>query len=181
MTSERKEKLIDQLLVMMNDNIESNGRLPIQVDFDFKKDGENLKKFMENASINEGEAETIVKTCLSRGYIKGRYNNYDLSNILLTEEGQGRAISHINSKQNQPALSGSINIETINTTGQVQVGHGNIQVLEENFKILIDKIEKANANPQEKQSAKDALKNFLNQPVVTRILGGIASYLTSLL
>ena len=63
---------------------------------------------------------------------------------------------------------------SINHSQAVQIGSGNIQ----SFSIVVDnfitQLEQANASEEEKKEAKARLKAFLEHPLVTSVLGGLA-------
>ena len=181
MENKEKEDLIDKLLVFMNDDIEEKGVLLNQVSFDFQENGEDLLNYSNLNKITNEITIAIYNSCISRGYLKRKlaYRDYE---ILITEEGQGKAISSKN-KNNEflSKISGDINIGTINSSGQFQVGHSNSQQYEIKLKNLIEEIDCSNNSQEEKKQAKQALKNFINQPIVTAILGAATGSLLSLL
>ena len=72
----------------------------------------------------------------------------------------------------------TINIS--NSTG-FQVGDNNTQNIELGIKELLEKIDTADASPEEKSQAKSILKSLLDNQVVAAVLGGAASGLIGLL
>ena len=114
MNRKKQEKIIDNILNYMNDNIERNGSSIKTYWFNFaiietieanksKKIihyEEDIKLFKEQyPKIKDDEIKSALKTCISRKLIQHRsstsqYKNTEFCEIILTEEGQGRAISN---------------------------------------------------------------------------------------
>ena len=63
----------------------------------------------------------------------------------------------------------------------VQIGNDNVQNISNVFKFMIEQIDKLNATSEEKHSAKEMLKKFIEHPLVNTILGTAGGALTSLL
>lgn len=65
------------------------------------------------------------------------------------------------------------NPRTINVTNSsnFQVGDGNIQVVLQLIKTLIEEIDKSSGTRQQKEEAKSLLKRFIEHPLVTAIVG----------
>jgi hypothetical protein len=55
-----------------------------------------------------------------------------------------------------------------------QIGNGNIQSFSFVIENIINQIEQANTSAEEKREAKSRLKAFLEHPLVTSVLGGLA-------
>ena len=68
---------------------------------------------------------------------------------------------------------------TFNSPANVQIGNQNSQAIEQTFHLLIERIDAANAAPEEKAAAKSRLKAFLEHPLVVSVLGGVAGGLAS--
>jgi hypothetical protein len=123
---------------------------------------------------------TVLNTCITRGYLKRTTLAADYNRIIMTDLGQGRAISVCNAstKQSSPA---SISIGTLNANAPTQIGNQNTQHIEMVFKDLISRIESSDASEEEKKEAKNRLKSFLEHPLVNTVIGSASSILGGLL
>ncbi len=176
MTKERRDELVDALLIELNDEVDSLGRPINVVRFTFSEE-ESVDQ-LNSLSICFEELARLLDLCLSRKYLKhtllggGKY--YGLS---LTEEGQGRAISADVAKR-MPKPSGqsdaSIHIGTINASA-AQVGNNNTLNIQDFSASLIEKIDQADASDEDKKEAKGRLKSFLKHPLVIAVLGSAAA------
>lgn len=72
-------------------------------------------------------------------------------------------------------------IATLNVHGPAQVGNGNVQNIHNVFNQLLQKIDESSATEDEKKEAKSRLSKFLEHPLVTTMVGGIAGSLPGLL
>jgi hypothetical protein len=63
----------------------------------------------------------------------------------------------------------------VSSSSNVQVGSGNIQGVSVHIQGLAEAIDRSKATPGEKEAAKSALRQFLDHPAVSAILGGLAS------
>jgi hypothetical protein len=64
---------------------------------------------------------------------------------------------------------------SVASSSNVQIGDSNIQVVTIQFERLIAAIDHASVSDVQKQEAKSLLKRFLEHPLVTSIVGGLAS------
>jgi hypothetical protein len=169
--SKAKDEQIDMLLTFMKDDIESLGRTPQVVRFDFKHNGEDFLKFKNISELPDEEIIATLKICHSRGYIKHPYIGPD-EIIALTTEGHERAISVEAAKNYKPNPSGqSVNTGNITVHGPAQIGNNNTQNIEGVFEYLIDKIEKSDATNEEKEEAKGLLHKALTHPIISSAIG----------
>ncbi|PLX67087.1 MAG: hypothetical protein C0603_10520 [Denitrovibrio sp.] len=173
MSKQRKETLIDELLVFMNDEIESTGHTIGTVRFDFSEQGEDTIKFAGDAGLEYDELMLILNTCKSRKYIiqkiigAGQYGQLELS-----EEGQGRAISVEAAKIAPPRKESSeFHIGELNASGSIQIGNNNTQNIENFFTTIVERIDQSDATDEEKKEAKNRLKSFLEHPLTNTALG----------
>jgi len=176
MDKDKRDKLIDDLLVELSDQVDSHGQPIAVVRFSFT---ENDHEFLDKLSVNFDELSTVLDVCLSRQYLKrqtmgaGKYGN-----LGLTDEGQGRAIS-VDAARRNPRSSASvgaeINIGTLNASGATQIGNYNTQNIEALFASLVQQIDNANASEQEKEEAKSLLRSFLEHPLTNTALGAAAT------
>ncbi|WP_197971559.1 hypothetical protein [Aeromonas veronii] len=72
-------------------------------------------------------------------------------------------------------------ISTLNVNAPSQIGNGNTQNISNIFNQLIQDIDKSQASTEEKSEAKKRLTTFLEHPLVSSILGGVAGSLTGLI
>jgi hypothetical protein len=72
-------------------------------------------------------------------------------------------------------------IGAIHVAGSAQVGDGNKQNIYNVFQEVIDKIDRAEATSEEKAEAKSLLTKFLEHPLTSSVVGGVAGSLTGLL
>lgn len=75
----------------------------------------------------------------------------------------------------------SYTIGAIHIAGSAQVGDGNTQNIYNVFQEVIDKIDRAEATAEEKTEAKSLLTKFLEHPLTSSVVGGVAGSLTGLL
>ena len=174
MDRQKKEDLMDELLVFMNEEIENIGNTIDMVRFDFNDQGEDAINFMNKAELSYEQLLPVLNTCFSRKYITQKVmgaGKYGM--VQLTEEGQGRAISveaekHILPKQENAS---SVTIGELHAHGPTQVGNNNTQNIENVFTAIIEKIDQADASDAEKQEVKGRLKAFLEHPLTNTALG----------
>ncbi len=169
----KKEALIDELLIFMNEEIEKSGNIISCVRFDFNEQGEDAISFMKVSNFSYEEVVSALNTCRSRKYITHRVlGGGKYSNLELTEEGQGRAISVEAAKYAPPKHEPTgINIGAIHASGPTQIGNYNTQNIEILFSTIIEKIDQTNASDNEKKDAKSRLKAFLEHPLTNTALG----------
>ena len=175
MNKEQREQMIDKLLVHLNDQVEEMGGPIGCVRFDFQSAEDQWDK--ESLALLNTDVEGLQRTlnaCLSRGYLKHSYMTQLCVGIVLTEEGQGRAISVDAAKRNpQPALvaSSPIHIGTVNSNGATQIGHGNVQNAENVIQAWLKQIDAVEAPQEQKDEAKGLLRKFIEHPLVNTCLG----------
>ena len=76
-------------------------------------------------------------------------------------------------------MENMMKIGTVNTSGQTQIGDHNTQHIEMTFQSLVQQIEASTFSDEEKIEAKSLLAKFLNHPITSSILGGVAGSLIS--
>jgi len=169
----------------MNSEIEKEGCNIGQMDFSFDQGREDFNNFSKmNPDLSPNDIFTTLNICKSRGYIKHLYlgaGNY--SGLSLTEDGQGLAISSMKAKSQRPVHEGSskIIIKNFNNSGAAQIGNNNYQTIENAFNTIIKSIEESNASNEEKHEAKSKLKDFLQHPLVSTLIGAGVSSLLSII
>lgn len=62
----------------------------------------------------------------------------------------------------------------------IQIGDHNVQTIIDTFNTLIQKIDAADASPEEKAEAKGRLAKFLEHPLVCSVIGGAVGGITGL-
>ena len=90
------------------------------------------------------------------------------------------SIKHGKNRSYELARS-SYTIGAIHVAGSAQVGDGNTQNIYNVFQEVIDKIDRADATPEEKAQAKSLLAKFLEHPLTASVVGGVSGSLTGLL
>lgn len=173
MNKEQRDELIDDLLVFLNEEVEKKGRKPNVVRFDFVEDDQWRPEYLAITDGNADALEVAVNTCLSRGLLKHVTRRGKYLNLVLTEEGQGRALSVDAARQKpQPKIpTGDIHIRTLHASGATQIGHGNTQNIESIVQSWVDAIDKAEGTPAEKEEAKSLLLKFLEHPLTQTAIG----------
>ena len=196
---ERKEELINSLLMYMKNDIESTGDTIKSAMFNFSfsytekyfgdhpdeiiSEGNDLKAFKEIINISDDEFDVVFKTCKTHGYLKNMFCGGGNNGIQLTEKGLSRATSKEKAEyykpQEQPS---SITINgPINTT-HMQVGNNNTQNIETIINNLIDEVKKSNATPEDKNKALELINCFFANPIISSVISGVTGAgVTSLL
>ena len=165
MTREEKEKAIDTLLIMMNDEIESEGEPANRCLFNLKNE-----TYITKLNGSDKLLETI-KISTSRGYIKHKFiGGGDFEGIQLTEEGQARALSVINAKPNNDESSSKFSIGTLYNNGNMQVGDNNTQNIDNAVNTIFISIDKSDAPAEQKEEAKNLFKKFIAHPLTQTLI-----------
>lgn len=176
-TRKLKEQNIDKLLVLLNDEIEDSGNPIGCVDFNLDENDHELLSIF-------GDAEALrktVKTCVSRGYLKYLFiGSHELTGLVMTEEGQYRAISVINQKAPEPSTA-SINIDQIINNGPSQIGNNNVQNITNILSQLMEQADKTTASEEEKNDFKTKVNAVLSHPLINTIIAAGAGIAGSLL
>jgi len=171
---------IDALLTFMNDDMERVGGTITDTYWSFAQEQEDRNAIEKLHGWSEENLFGIIKRCHSRGLLKNMSNRY--AHVALTEEGQSRALSVKHGKNRSYELArSSYTIGAIHVAGSAQVGDGNTQNIYNVFQEVIDKIDRAEATSQEKAEAKSLLAKFLEHPLTSSVVGGVAGSLTGLL
>ena len=177
---EQRDKLIDELLLFMNNEIEQEGNIIGHISFNFNEDGEDALNLLDKIKISYENLQSILKICITRNYLKYRtMGGGQFGSLCITEEGQGRAISTEQAKHNMPVAGSNIQIGTLNSHGNTQIGDYNSQNVVNVFNHLIEKIDASDASAEEKNEAKQLLSKFIAHPLVNTVLGTSASVLSS--
>lgn len=168
MTREEKERAIDTLLVMMNDEVENEGFTISTCTFNFDLPDENL--IQRFGSIDK--LHQAIHAAVSRNFIKHfTLGTGDYNSLRLTEEGQGRAISVINAKPKNEESDSKYSIGTVNNyNSSMQIGDNNTQNIDNAIKLIIHEIEKSNYPEPQKQEAKNLFGKFIEHPLTQTLL-----------
>lgn len=165
------EEWVDKLVVDMEESLEQNGTLLKNASFHFS-DSDCTKLALTQEQLN-----IAINKAVSLGYIKEavwiKENCYSL-----TEEGRARARSCM-LRKNDEKMGHSVIINGDNAN--VQVGSNNVQNISNVFRFMIEQIDKSNATVEEKRSAKENLKKFIEHPLVNTIFGTVGGALANLL
>ncbi|HDG1672983.1 TPA: hypothetical protein PFE07_002433 [Kluyvera cryocrescens] len=171
---------IDALLTFMNDDMERIGGTITTIYWSFAQEQEDRNAIEKLHGWSEEHLFSIINRCHSRGLLKNMSTRY--ARVALTEEGQSRALSVKHGKDRSYELArSSYTIGAIHVAGSAQVGDGNTQNIYNVFQEVIDKIDRAEATPEEKAEAKSLLTKFLEHPLTSSVVGGVAGSLTGLL
>lgn len=81
---------------------------------------------------------------------------------------------------NNPPVNKNTTIN-ISNSREIQVGDHNTQNIESGLKELVEQINSSAVNDSDKQEAKGALRQLMNNPVVAGVLGGATSGILALL
>lgn len=182
MNTEQTELLIDELLTFMNDEVEAGGHSIKVLGFNFGSGKEDMEAFCAGREWTEEQVHRALNICSSRQLITCDVCGAgDFNRQILTEKGQGRAISKKLGRPRTATPDPTMSIQTLNITGPAQVGNGNIQNFGSFFNEIIQQIEKADAPPADKADVKNLLSRFLEHPLTTAIAGGATGGLVSLL
>lgn len=179
MDAEKTQSDIDLLLTYMNDDMESFGGTINSVYFSFAVGETDRTAVDEKFNWPEDHLFRIINICNSRSLLKKITDSF--ADILLTEEGQSRAISVKHGKNRSYELGAAMQIATLNVHGPAQVGNGNVQNIHNVFNQLLQKIDESCATDEDKKEAKNRLNKFLEHPLVGSIVGGLAGSLTGLI
>lgn len=181
MDKQKKEALMDGLLVFMNEEIERAGSPIHGFRFDFGEQGKDTINFVKDSGSVYEELVLVLNACISQNYV-ATYVMDGKGEIGLTEKGQKRAISVEDAKSAPPKQeSTGINITALYANAPFQIGNGNTQNIEILFSTIIEKINQADASDEEKKDAKSRLKAFLEHPLTNTALGLTPSFIQSIL
>ena len=180
MESEQLQNDIDTLLIFMNDILENSGMRIQGTYFSFKESQDDRVVFDSEHGWEEERLFRIINICHTRNLVNSVANSY--ARVLLTEEGQSRALSVKHGKKRSYELGGSsYTIGAIHVAGSAQVGDGNTLNIHNVFQEMITKIDNADATPEEKAEVKSRLSKFLEHPLTSAVLGGAAGSIFGLL
>ena len=172
MTVNESEEWVDKLVVGMECSLEKDGVPSLKNRVFYYGESTcqelNLTQEQVNVAINKSVALGLIEK-----FALNRNNGYRL-----TEEGRARARSCM-LRKNDGETGHSVIINGNNAN--VQIGNDNVQNISNVFKFMIEQIDKSNATKDEKHSAKEYLKKFIEHPLVNTILGTAGSALTNLL
>lgn len=193
LTPKQKDEYLNILLIYMKNEIEKYGASNYkQVTFNFNKiniedenskDGEDRKLLISENKIPEEDFDLVLNFGITHKFIASLYRGY--GQMYITDDGMDRALS-IERATYKPAVSDTTNI-TFNgpvTATNLQAGNHNIQNLSNTFYYIIDEIKKSDASDEEKKTALNKLKEFINNPIISGITSGCAveiiKYLTGM-
>jgi len=178
---ERKEELINALLIYMKNDMEHAGHTLKIAMFDFSlsypdeiiPEGKDLANFKQIANIDDSEFDIIIKTCKTHGYLKNMYTGGGYNGIQLTEKGFSRATSTEKAQYYKPqeqispiTINGSINAT------HMQIGNNNTQNIETIINNLIEEVEKSDATPEDKNKATELINCFFANPIISSVISG---------
>lgn len=161
MLANESEDWVDKIVVDMEEILEEKGLLLENTPFYFDEvDCQRLSLTQKqlNVAVNKALSLNLIKEAI---WVKE-------SHYLLTAEGRARARSCM-LRENDGKTGHSVIINGDNAS--VQVGNNNVQNISNVFKFIIEQIDKSDATSEEKRSAKEHLKKFIEHPLVNTILG----------
>lgn len=180
MDADKIQNDIDALLTYINDDMENIGGTIKDTYFGFDNGNNERIAIDKLHGWSEEHLFKLINICHSRSLLKKMHDRY--SHVVLTEEGQSRALSVKHGKNRSYELSGgSYTIGAIHIAGSAQVGNHNTQNIHNVFQEVIDKIDKADATPEEKAEAKSLLTKFLEHPLTSSVVGGAIGSFSNLL
>ena len=175
MDIENTEKIINELLIFMNDEVEAKGYGVHLVRFNFAEGKEHAATFCESKSYSLEDVHRTLRICTSRGYVEQKVMGApEFGYLNLTKAGQGRGLSSKLGGERTNAPAPGTQIGTLNVHGPTQVGNGNTQNFEDFFNHIIKQIDNATASDEDKAELKNLLQRFLEHPLTTSIAGGVA-------
>lgn len=171
MMNKESEEWVDKIVVDMEECLEQSGTLLKNASFHFNESD------CAKLALTQEQLNVAINKAISLGYIEEaiwiKFGSY-----VLTEEGRARARSCM-LRKNDGEMGRSIVVNGDNAN--IQVGNNNVQNISNVFRFVIEQIDKSNATNEEKCSAKEYLKRFIEHPLVNTILGTAGGALTSLL
>ena len=165
------EEWVDKIVVEMEVCLERKGSLLKETYFQFN-DSDCAKLALTQEQLDVALNKAVSLGCIEKD-IWGRDNTYSL-----TEEGRARARSCM-LRKNDGKLGHSVIVNGDNAN--IQVGNNNVQNVSNVFKFIIEQIDKSNATSEEKRSAKESLKKFIEHPLVNTVFGTVGGALANLL
>lgn len=172
---------IDDILIYLNNELESKGARTGELHFDFDYEQQDLIAYINTTTSKtiENIHETI-RICISRDYLEHGYiGGGEFGGLTLTQEGRARALSAKLGKNKNRDTAQHMSIGTIYSYAPFQVGNGNIQNIKNIFECIERLIDESDAPDKDKVEAKSLLTKFLEHPVVCSVIGGIAGGLAS--
>ena len=161
-TFEQEEKMIDDLLIIMNRHIEERGKSPKKVPFDFSRGN---AQFFDKNPVSIDEFIKIVKICLSRGYIEYGPLGSGFRFMNLTESGRKKALDAMPNKTGMDHEIPNINIGNVTVNGSTQIGNNNIQ--------NVRQVYASDTMHAEQGEIKKLWKKICEHPMVCTIVGAI--------
>ena len=156
------EEWVNKIVVGMEESLERDGIRSLKNRIFFYDESD-----CQNMNITQEQLDIALKKSLALGVIEDCQHNGRMG-YQLTVEGRARARSCM-LRENDGKTGHSVIINGDNAS--VQVGNNNVQNISNVFKFIIEQIDKSDATSEEKRSAKEHLKKFIEHPLVNTILG----------
>src|SRR5574344_1335584 len=191
LSPQKKDELIDELLIFMKNEAENYGDNISGIHFDFHlefvqkyfgdhtdetiPEGNDLAEFKKVIKITDEEFKIVMNCCQTHKYVKkaciGR-NNFDY--LMLTDSGLARANSAEKAKYYKPEETIQDNSSQIVINGPVnatnfQAGNNNTQNITDAISYFVEEINKADATEDEKKTVLQKFDDFLRHPIVAGI------------
>lgn len=161
---------LDILLIFMNDQLEQSGHTIKTMSFDFSQNSHDGIALSEQNKWTFEELVDIIKVAIARNLITHSTLGAPISSLILTTEGQARAISSAYGKDRSYDLGSEPSIHTINVHGSAQIGNGNIQSFGARLESIGQQIDQSNCSQHEKSVAKQLWQEVLNNPLLSSVL-----------
>lgn len=169
---EQDEKMMDDLLIILNEYLEDRGKSPEVVSFDLSHGDDN---FFEKHPVSMDKFLKILKKCKSRGYIRYGALGSGFRFMNLTESGREKALQAIFKVTRNNREINHMRIDNITVNGNAQIGDNNVQNINAITHQVLSQIENSNISAAEKEEAKSLWQKVCENNLICSILGGIAS------
>lgn len=135
-----------------------------------------LRCYDTTLDVDEGDA-------IWRELPNGKTETYKVLEVTYNQGLHGIPPSHLLTIRKDASLVERGRVQNINIAHSqgFQVGDHNTQNIADAFKTIIERIDAADATPEEKADAKGRLALFLEHPLTSAVVGGAVSGLSALL
>jgi len=178
-----REAVIDSVLIFMNDEIERHGALIAHIEFSFEAESEDTVAIIKETGISYESIREALNVCIARNYVTHRgLGTGKYGGLILTEEGQGRAVSVEAAKHTVPVagVEGSrVQIGQIHNYGNAQIGDRNVQNVQNVLNSILESIEGADASDEEKAEVKGLFKRFLEHPLTQTVISSATTVIAT--
>lgn len=175
LTPQQKDEYLNNLLLFMKDELENQGISNYkQLQFHFQPNGDDRMEFVEQCKLSDDEFDVILKFAFTHKFINSLFMGDPMKSAIITEDGMARAVS-VERAQYKTAVTDNSSSITFNgpvKATNFQAGNNNVQNITSTFEYLVNEIKNSEASEDEKTTAIQKLKDFVNNSVVSGILSG---------